>query len=107
MRWANHETPKTRVPRIELIMTKVRRAFTSSGTLKSATPSEIASSPVREDPPFAKARNKMKIALKVRSPCASPIATAPSVFVARTGKSPLNARTSPVINTTAIAAMKK
>ena len=60
-----------------LIITKVLRAFTCSGVLNNETPSEIASKPVKEDPPFAKARNKIKIAAKVNSPWDSPISTAP------------------------------
>ena len=51
-----------------LIITKVLRAFTCSGDLNSETPSEIASRPVSEDPPFANARNKIKIAAKVNRP---------------------------------------
>ena len=61
-----------------LIITKVLRAFTCSGDLNNETPSEIASRPVSEEPPFANARNKIKIAAKVNSPCDSPIGTAPS-----------------------------
>ena len=59
------------------MITSVFRAFTPSGARNSETPSDIASRPVREEPPFAKARNKMKIAAKFRSPFAWPIATAP------------------------------
>ena len=51
-----------------LMITKVRRAFTCSGVLNSATPSEIASNPVKDDPPFANARSKIKIAAKLNKP---------------------------------------
>ena len=53
-------------------MTSVRLAFTCSGALNNATPSEIASNPVSDDPPLAKARNKIKIAAAVKSPCSCP-----------------------------------
>ncbi len=50
---------------MQLMVTSVRLAFTCSGALKRATPSEMASRPVSEDPPFAKARSKIKIAAAV------------------------------------------
>ncbi|CAB4575353.1 unannotated protein [freshwater metagenome] len=56
---------------------KVRRAFTCSGDLKSATLSEIASRPVNEDPPFANARSRMNIAANVSNPWPSPTSIAP------------------------------
>ena len=52
------------------MITKVRRAFTCSGVLNNATPSEIASNPVKDDPPFANARSKIKIAAKLNKPWA-------------------------------------
>ena len=71
------------------MITRVRRAFTCSGVLKSATPSEIASRPVRDDPPFAKARSKIKIAANVSNPLGSPIGTAPGRSVSSFGNVPL------------------
>ena len=59
------------------MITKVRRAFTCSGVLNNATPSEIASNPVSEEPPFANARSKINIAAKVNKPCDCPSSTAP------------------------------
>jgi hypothetical protein len=47
---------------------KVLRAFTCSGDLKSATLSEIASSPVNDDPPFANARSRINMAANVSKP---------------------------------------
>ncbi|CAB4687142.1 unannotated protein [freshwater metagenome] len=60
-----------------LIITNVRRALTCAGSLNKATPSEIASSPVKEEPPFANARSKINTAAKVNNPCDWPISTAP------------------------------
>ena len=74
------------------MITRVRFAFTCSGALKRATPSEIASSPVRDDPPFAKARSRIKIAANVSRPCGSPNSTAPGKLVSSTGKVPFAKR---------------
>ena len=74
---AKYETPKTNEPRIVLMITKVLRAFICSGVLNNATPSEIASNPVSDEPPFANARSKIKIAAKLNKPWAWPISTAP------------------------------
>ena len=41
------------------MMTSTRRAFGPSGWRKVETPFEIASSPVSDDPPLAKARSTM------------------------------------------------
>ena len=60
-----------------LIAIKVFLALTPSGARKSETPSEIASRPVSEEPPFAKARSKINIAAKLSKPLAWPISTAP------------------------------
>ena len=43
----------TRKPRIELMMTSVMRALRPCGRRNDATPFEIASSPVSDEPPFA------------------------------------------------------
>ena len=90
--WANHETPRTKVPSNVLITYKVRRAFICSGVLKSATPSEIASSPVKDEPPFANARSKIKMAAKVSRPWLSPTSTAPGKSVGRTSSVPVATR---------------
>ena len=92
---------------MQLIITKVRFAFTCSGVLKSATPSDIASRPVSEDPPFAKARSKIKIAAAVKSPCSCPTSTAPGRSVARTGSVPLKSRQKPIPKTINIQPTKK
>ena len=73
MACANQETPKTRVPRIALIISSVFFAFTPSGTLNRATPSEIASRPVSDEPPLANARIKINMAAKLSKPFAWPI----------------------------------
>ena len=49
------ETPRTNVPRITAISTMVIRALRDSGRRKMLTPLEMASVPVRADPPEAKA----------------------------------------------------
>ena len=59
-------------------MISVRLAFFASGTWNSATPSEIASSPVSDEPPFAKALSKINIAAALIRPCSVPILIAPS-----------------------------
>ena len=79
VRCAKYEIPNTNEPRIADIKTSVLRAFTPSGARKSETPSEMASRPVSDDPPFAKARKRMNMAAKLRRPLASPIATAPCI----------------------------
>ena len=43
-------------------------ALRPSGDLKRETPLDIASKPVREDPPFANARSKMKTEATVSKP---------------------------------------
>ena len=55
------ETPGTSKPRIVDMITSTRRAFGPSGGRKVATPFEIASRPVSDDPPLAKARSTMII----------------------------------------------
>ena len=89
------------------MITKVRRALTPSGVLKSETPSEMASRPVNEDPPFAKARSKINIAATVKSPCEWPIGITPSTFVSNFGSVPLIERKIPIPNTTARDPAKK
>ena len=96
---ANQETPKTKEPSKVLMITSVRRAFTCSGALKSATPSEIASRPVKDDPPFAKARSKINMAANVSNPLGSPIGTAPGKFVSSIGSVPLKWRYKPIAKT--------
>ena len=70
----------------------VRRALMCSGVLKSMTPSEIASKPVSDEPPLAKARSSVKIAAKVSNPCSVPNGTAPSTFVLNVGSVPTISR---------------
>ena len=43
-------------------------ALRASGFLKLETPSEIASSPVSDDPPFAYARSSVKNATPIKKP---------------------------------------
>ena len=45
-----------------------------------------------EEPPFAKARSKVNIAAKVRSPCSDPKGIAPSTSVESVGKVPTMSR---------------
>jgi len=47
-------TPRTSEPRIRLMLTIVMRALRASGRRKMLTPFEIASVPVRAEPPEAK-----------------------------------------------------
>ena len=104
---AKYETPSTSVPSKVLMMTNVRFALTCSGVLKSATPSEIASSPVSEDPPFAKARRRIKTAAKVSSPCSSPSGIAPGRSVSRSGRVSFARRHRPIPKTMNIQPTKK
>ena len=92
---------------MQLIVTRVRRAFTCSGVLNSATPSEIASKPVSEEPPLANARNKIKIAAAVNSPCSCPNSIAPGKSVSRTGSVPVESLHSPVPKTINMQPTKK
>ena len=55
-------------PRIVDMMTSTRRALRPSGGRKVATPFEIASRPVSDDPPLAKARSTMMIEAPYRRP---------------------------------------
>ena len=55
---ASTETPSTRQPNSTLMIESVRRAFGPAGGLKTLTPLEIASSPVSDEPPLAKARSR-------------------------------------------------
>ena len=71
-----------------LMITKVLLALTCSGDLNKETPSEIASSPVKEDPPFANAQSNIKIAAKVSNPCSWPISTAPGWLISKVGNVP-------------------
>ena len=57
--WARSETPSTSEPRIVDMMTSTRRALRPSGGRKFATPFEIASRPVSEEPPLANALRMM------------------------------------------------
>ena len=92
---------------MQLMVTSVRRAFTCSGALNSPTPSEIASNPVSDDPPLAKARNKIKIAAAVKSPCSCPNSIAPGKSVSRTGRVPVESLHKPVPKTINMQPTKK
>ena len=50
------------------MMTSVMRALRDSGRRKLATPFEIASSPVSDEPPFAYARSSTKNASPISIP---------------------------------------
>jgi len=58
---ARSDTPSTRDPRITAIRTMVIRALRASGRRKMLTPLEMASVPVRAEPPEAKALRTTKI----------------------------------------------
>ena len=88
-------------------MTRVLFAFTCSGSRKSATPSEIASRPVSEDPPLANARSKIKIAANVNKPCGSPTSMAPGKSVASTGSVPCESLQRPIPKTINMLPTKK
>ncbi|CAB4767885.1 unannotated protein [freshwater metagenome] len=90
-----------------LIITKVLLAFTCSGSLNNATPSEIASNPVKDEPPFANALSNINIAAKVNRPCSWPISTAPGWFTSRTGRDPVIWRYIPIEKTIAIDPTKR
>ena len=89
------------------MITRVRLAFWSSGALKSATPSEIASSPVSDEPPFANARSRINIAAAVSSPCSCPSSIAPGKSVSKTGSVPFMSRQIPIVKTMNIEPTKK
>ena len=60
------------------MMTSTRRALRPSGGRKVATPFEIASRPVSDDPPLAKARSTMMIEAPYRRPLPGvPMCTTP------------------------------
>ena len=65
---ASSETPSTKKARIELMVTKVIRAFLLSGLRNEATPLEMASRPVSDEPPLANARRSDTKARPIRSP---------------------------------------
>ena len=66
----------TSVPRITAMMTRVWRAFLASGWRKTLTPLEMASVPVRAEPPAAKDFMTMKrLAPRRRPPPGLPIKT--------------------------------
>ena len=71
------------------MITSVRFALSASGALNRATPSEIASSPVSDDPPFAKARSRINIAAPVSNPLGWPTSTAPGKSVSSIGRVPV------------------
>ncbi len=58
---ARSDTPSTSEPRITAISTMVMRALRDSGRRKTLTPLEMASVPVRAEPPEAKARRTTKM----------------------------------------------
>ncbi len=51
---------------MQLITTSVRRALYPCGRWKTLTPLEIASSPVRDEPPFANDRSSTNTAIADR-----------------------------------------
>ena len=53
-----------------LIMTSTRRALGPSGGRNAPTPLEMASSPVSDEPPLAKALSMMKTVAPIRKPLA-------------------------------------
>ena len=66
--WASSDTPSTRHPRMMLMITSTRRALGPSGGRKDPTPFEMASRPVSDDPPLAKAFSMMKTVAPIRKP---------------------------------------
>ena len=52
-------TPRTRKASTELITTRVWRAWREAGSRKVATPLEMASRPVSDEPPLANDRRMM------------------------------------------------
>ncbi|CAM5618593.1 hypothetical protein SANTM175S_04667 [Streptomyces antimycoticus] len=60
VKWARAETPRTSVPRMQLIVISVRRALGPLRSRKTETLLEIASRPVSEEPPLANERSTMK-----------------------------------------------
>ena len=89
------------------MITRVLLAFTCSGDLNKETPSEIASSPVKDDPPFANARSNMKMAAKVSKPCSCPISTAPGWLISKVGRVPEISRQMPIAKTVNIEPTKR
>ena len=58
VRQARNEMPSTSAPSRMLMIDRVRRALRPAGGLNALTPLEIASRPVRDDPPLANARSR-------------------------------------------------
>ncbi len=100
--------PKTIVPRAQDMNVSVRRALRPCGRRKAETLLEIASRPVSEEPPLAKARSTMKSDAPYSQPCpASPSGRAPDAWVSACGSPPSRARTSPTTIISATASMKR
>ena len=59
MTCASQATPARREPSRQAITVRMRRALTPCGFRNELTVLEIASTPVSDDPPLAKARRKM------------------------------------------------
>ena len=66
--WASQAIPIIKVAKVALISIKVLRALLCSGSLNKATESDIASSPVKDALPLAKAFKTKSIAAKLSNP---------------------------------------
>src|SRR6516162_8447760 len=100
---AKYETPATRKPSMRLIKDSVRRALTPAGGLNALTPFEIASRPVSDDPPFAKALSNTKIAAQEKiASCWLVTGNCPGRSVAYWGRLPKISRPTPRIITSDI-----
>ncbi|GAA4976814.1 hypothetical protein GCM10023257_12430 [Streptomyces hyderabadensis] len=92
MKCARVETPSTRTASTQLMAIRVCRALRPWGSRKAEMPFEIASSPVREEPPLAKDRSTMKR----EAPYSQP---SPGAVRSACGSSPGSARTAATRNT--------
>ncbi len=99
---ARSDTPSTRKPRMMLMVTSTRRALGPSGGRKDPTPFEMASRPVSDDPPLAKALSKMKTVAPIKKllPVWVPSGRAPAALTLALGRPVVAARTRPTTMST-------
>ncbi len=108
VKWASVETPRTSTASTQLMATRVRRALRPCGSRNAEMPFEIASSPVRDEPPLAKERSTMKREAPYSQPSPGvPSGTTPAACRSARGSSPAIPRTAATRSTSPTAAMKR
>src|SRR5579884_1181557 len=102
------DRPRNIEPRMVAMATRVLRALSDWGSQNTLTPLEMASVPVRADPPLAKAFMTMNSdAPASRPPLEWPIATAPDPPRGWAWRLPVAQRTTPMPIISAMLAMKR